>query len=55
MYGCQQVLLSPNNELRAILEFICEEANKLTNCGLYYPQQLNFKVNRFVGKSDLES
>gem|GEM_PF-6342862 len=32
MYGCQQNLISPNTELAAILEFICSESHKLTNC-----------------------
>lgn len=36
MYGVQQVLIHADSEIRAILEFICEEANKLANCGLYY-------------------
>lgn len=54
MYGCQQVLLSPNQELAAILEFICSEANKLTNCGIYYARQIWFKCRRLIGKYDLE-
>lgn len=54
MYGCQQVLLNPNPELAAILEFICSEANKLTNCGVYYARQVWFKCRQIIGKYDLE-
>jgi hypothetical protein len=39
MYKCQQILLHPNQELKAILEFICQESNKLYNSGLYYARQ----------------
>jgi hypothetical protein len=44
MYGVQQVLIHADSEIRAILEFICEEANKLANCGLYYCRQMLFKA-----------
>lgn len=47
MYGCQQVAINPNKELKAILQFICEESNKLTNCGIYYARQLYFKTGKF--------
>ena len=55
MYGCQQVLLHPNSELKAILEFICQQANSLTNCGIYYARQLYFKTQKLIGKYDLEA
>lgn len=54
MYGCQQVLLKDGVELAAILDFICSEANKLTNCGIYYARQLWFKRRYLIGKYDLE-
>ncbi len=53
MYGCQQLLLSPNKELKAILEFICSESNKLTNCAIYYGRQIWFKCHGYLGKFDL--
>lgn len=53
MYGCQQVLLSPDKELKAILEFICSESNKLTNCAIYYERQIWFKCHKYLGKFDL--
>lgn len=55
MYGCQQVLLHPDSELEAILEFICKTANSLTNCGIYFARQMYFKAKTIVGKFDLES
>lgn len=54
MYGCQQNLISPTPELKAILEFICSESHKLTNCGIYYARQLYFKTRKLIGKYDLE-
>ena len=46
MYGCQPCLLNPS----PVLEFICSEANKLTNQGIYTARQLYFKTRRFVSK-----
>lgn len=54
MYGCQQVLLHPNPELTAVIEFICSEVNKLMNCGIYYARQVWFKCRKIIGKYDLE-
>jgi putative transposase len=54
MYGCQQVLVSQNNDLINILTFLCEESHKLTNMGIYYARQLYFKTKRGIGKFDLE-
>jgi transposase len=54
MYGCQQHLINASPDVIAILEFICSEANKLTNCGIYYCRQMYFKVRKFVGKYELD-
>ena len=54
MYGCQQNIINPSNELKAVLEFICSESHKLTNCGIYYGRQFYFKAKRIIGKFDLE-
>ncbi|MBD2387026.1 RNA-guided endonuclease InsQ/TnpB family protein [Cylindrospermum sp. FACHB-282] len=54
MYGCQQNLISPDSELKAVLEFICSESHKLTNCGIYYARQLYLKTKKLIGKYDLE-
>lgn len=53
MFGCQQVLIKNNKQLTSILEFICSEANKLTNCGIYYARQVWFKIHKYLGKFDL--
>lgn len=53
MFGCQQILINPDKELRAILEFVCGESMKLANCGTYYSRQLYFKTGKIPGKFDL--
>lgn len=55
MFGCQQVLIKPDKELQAILEFICGESNKLHNCAVYYARQMYFKAHQFVRPFDLNS
>jgi putative transposase len=52
-YGCQQILISPDSNLKAILEFVCGESTKLGNCGTYYSRQLYFKTGRIPTKYDL--
>ncbi len=54
MYGCQQNLIKPDQDLKSILEFICSESHKLTNCGIYYGRQLFFQAQKIIGKYDLE-
>lgn len=54
MYGCQQVLVSPDKDLNSILVFLCEESHKLINMGIYYDRQLYFKARKIIGKYDLE-
>ncbi len=54
MYGCQQVLVSQDKDLIALLTFLCEESHKLTNMGIYYGRQLYFKARKALGKFDLE-
>ena len=51
--GCQQVLLHPDKNLLAILEYLCAEANKVFNCSVYYARQVFFKENRFVTQGEL--
>ncbi|MEG4323242.1 MULTISPECIES: transposase [unclassified Microcoleus] len=36
-----------------MLEFVCEESNKLANCGIYYSRQLYFKTGKFPSKATL--
>jgi putative transposase len=52
-YGCQQILISPDAQLKAILEFACQESNKLANCAIYYCRQLYLKTGQIAHKYDL--
>jgi len=51
--GCQQVLLHPTPELRAVLEYVCGQANKIYNCSVYYARQVFFKEKRYVNRGEL--
>ncbi len=55
MFGCQQVLISPNKDLKAVLEFVCAESNKLHNCAIYYARQIYFKTHKLVSPFDLNT
>ncbi|WP_298613544.1 hypothetical protein [uncultured Thermosynechococcus sp.] len=52
-FGCRQNLLSPNPEEQALLEYLCQESNKVYNCALYYARQVFFKTKRFVNRAEL--
>ncbi len=54
MYGCQQHLVNSDPEVMAILEYLCQEASKLTNCGIYYCRQMLFKGGKFLSKAELD-
>ena len=54
VYGCQQVLLNPAQELLAILKFLCIQSHRLTNMGIYFARQIYFKANRYISKFELE-
>nr|WP_244141997.1 RNA-guided endonuclease TnpB family protein [aff. Roholtiella sp. LEGE 12411] len=52
--GVQQVLLSPNAETKALLEYLCEQSGKLYNTGVYFARQTFFKRNKLLtNKFDL--
>ena len=53
MFGCQQVLIKPDEKLKAVLEYICGESNKLHNCAVYYARQIYFKCHIYVRPFDL--
>lgn len=53
LMGVQQCLLSPDQQLKAILEYLCGESNKLHNCAVYYARQIWFKTRKFVTGFDL--
>ena len=54
MYGCQQALIKADSETLAVLEYLCSEANKLTNCGIYYARQMLLKAGHYVSKAELD-
>ncbi|AFZ27999.1 transposase, IS605 OrfB family, central region [Cylindrospermum stagnale PCC 7417] len=52
--GVQQVLLSPDNETKALLEYLCQQSGKLYNSGVYFARQTFFKTGKLLtGKFDL--
>ena len=53
MFGCQQVLVKTDKETQAILEYLCSESVKLSNCGIYYSRQLYFKTGRIPNRAEL--
>jgi putative transposase len=55
MYGCTQILIKPDELTSSVLEFVCSEANKLTNCAIYYARQLWFKTGKIIDKYDLDT
>jgi hypothetical protein len=49
MFGCQQNLIRAGSDTQAILEYLCSEATKLSNCGTYFlpmPSNLDFQAIR---------
>ncbi|BAZ66526.1 transposase [Fischerella sp. NIES-4106] len=52
--GVQQVLLSPDGETTALLEYLCQQSGKLYNNGVYFARQTFFKTGKILtGKFDL--
>ncbi|MEC4883881.1 MAG: transposase, partial [Scytonema sp. PMC 1070.18] len=52
--GVQQILLSPDDETKALLEYLCQQAGKLYNNGVYFARQMFFKTGKLLtGKFDL--
>ncbi|MFM6451647.1 MAG: hypothetical protein ACKPH7_07540 [Planktothrix sp.] len=40
--GVQQILLSPDPETLALLEYLCQQSGKLYNTGIYFARQTLF-------------
>src|SRR4028118_2024545 len=53
MFGCQQNLIRADSEIKAILEYLCSESAKLSNCGTYYSRQIYFKTGRIPNRAQL--
>ncbi|WP_414585550.1 RNA-guided endonuclease InsQ/TnpB family protein [Scytonema sp. PCC 10023] len=46
--GVQQVLLTPDNETKALLEYLCQQSGKLYNNGVYFARQTFFKTGKLL-------
>ncbi|GAX37864.1 RNA-guided endonuclease InsQ/TnpB family protein [Nodularia sp. NIES-3585] len=53
LMGVQQNRISTDKDTEAILEYLCTESNKLSNCAVYYARQIYFKTRKFVSSFDL--
>jgi putative transposase len=52
--GVQQILLYPDSETKALLDYLCQQSGKLYNTGVYFARQTFFKTNKLLtGKFDL--
>jgi putative transposase len=53
MFGCQQNLIRADSDIQAVLEYLCSESAKLTNCGIYYSRQIYFKTGKIANRAKL--
>ena len=53
MFGCQPNIISPDKDLKVVLQFLASESSKLTNCDIYYARQMYFKAGKIPSRSDL--
>ncbi|HAG83457.1 MAG TPA: transposase [Cyanobacteria bacterium UBA12227] len=52
--GVQQMLLHPDKQTKAVLQYLCEQSGKLYNSGVYLARQTFFKTGLLMtGKFDL--
>jgi putative transposase len=52
--GVQQILLSPDHETKALLEYLCQQSGKLYNNAVYFARQTFFKTGKLLtSKFDL--
>ncbi len=52
--GVQQMLLHPDKQTKAVLQYLCEQSGKLYNSGVYFARQTFFKTGKLMtGKFDL--
>lgn len=52
--GVQQVLLTPDTETKALLEYLCQQSGKLYNNAVYFARQTFFKTGKILsGKYDI--
>jgi IS605 OrfB family transposase len=53
MFGSQQNLIRADSSIQAILEYLCSESAKLTNCGIYYSRQIYLKTGKIPNRAKL--
>ena len=54
LMGVQQILLAPDKETKALLEYLCQQSGQLYNSGVYYARQIFFKTSKLLtNKFDL--
>ncbi len=54
LMGVQQMLLHPDKQTKAVLQYLCEQSGKLYNSGVYLARQTFFKTGLLMtGKFDL--
>ncbi len=53
MYGCQQTLIHTISDVKAIIEYLCTESNKVWNCSVYYARQIYFKTGRVAKRTEI--
>jgi hypothetical protein len=46
--GVQQILLYPDDETKALLEYLCQQSGKLYNSGVYFARQMLFKTRKLM-------
>ena len=55
LFAAQVNRLPDNQELSAVLEYLCSESNKLYNCTTYLARQIYFKTGKYANKFWLAS
>ena len=55
LYNAQVNRLPDTKELKAVLEYLCSESNKLYNCTTYLARQIYFKTGLYANKFWLAS
>ena len=54
MFGCQPNIISPDKDIKTVLECLGSDSSKLTNCSIYYARQMYFKAGKIPNCSDLD-
>jgi hypothetical protein len=52
MFGCQPNIISPDKDLKTVLECLGSESSNLTNCGIYYARQSRSDLHKVLGSEN---